>query len=78
MEKIIDGKKVNVEIMGGFEIEELKKSYALCSYDDEAVVIMEIEKNGNEIVIKSIPDDEKEMVVLFYQSLKKEMLGDDL
>ncbi len=75
MEKIINGKKV--EILGGFEIEELKKSYVLCSYDEEAIVIMEIEKNGDEINLVSIPDEEKEMVLLFYQSLKKQMLEDE-
>ena len=80
MEEIIDGKKTNVEIIGSFEVEELGKSYALCSYDDEdesdkaLVVILEMEGQGDAINLVSIPDEEKEMVMYFYQNFKKKYI----
>lgn len=74
MKKIINGKEVEVTILGGFEIEELGKRYIMCSYDDnkdsdkELVLIYEIEEDNN---LVSIPSDEKEMVLDFYNALKE-------
>ena len=62
MKKIINGKEVEVTILGGFEIEELGKRYIMCSYDDnkdsdkELVLIYEIDEDNN---LVSIPSDEK-------------------
>ncbi len=74
MKKIINGKEVEVTILGGFEIEELSKRYIMCSYDDnidsdkELVLIYEIDEDNN---LVSIPSDEKEMVLDFYNALKE-------
>ena len=74
MKKIINGKEVEVTILGGFEIEELGKRYIMCSYDDnkdsdkELVLIYEIDEDNN---LVSIPSDEKEMVLDFYNDLKE-------
>lgn len=74
MKKIINGKEVEVTILGGFEIEELGKRYIMCSYDDnkdsdkEMVLIYEIDEDNN---LVSIPSDEKEMVLDFYNALKE-------
>lgn len=74
MKKIINGKEVEVTILGGFEIEELGKRYIMCSYDDnidsdkELVLIYEIDEDNN---LVSIPSDEKEMVLDFYNALKE-------
>lgn len=74
MKKIINGKEVEVTILGGFEIEELGKRYIMCSYDDnkdsdkELVLIYEIDEDNN---LLSIPSDEKEMVLDFYNALKE-------
>ena len=49
MKKFVNGKKIDVDVIGGFEIEELGKKYVVCSYDDEPtsdeqlVMIFEIE-----------------------------------
>lgn len=74
MKKIINGKEVEVTILGGFEIEELGKRYIMCSYDDnkdsdkELVLIYEIDEDNN---LVSIPSDEKEMILDFYNALKE-------
>lgn len=74
MKKIINGKEVEVTILGGFEIEELGKRYIMCSYDDnkdsdkELVLIYEIDEDNS---LVSIPSDEKEMVLDFYNALKE-------
>ena len=74
MKKIINGKEVEVTILGGFEIEELGKRYIMCSYDDnkdsdkELVLIYEIDEDNN---LVSIPSDEKERVLDFYNALKE-------
>lgn len=74
MKKIINGKEVEVTILGGFEIEELGKRYIMCSYDDnidsdkELVLIYEIDEDNN---LVSIPSDEKEIVLDFYNALKE-------
>ena len=83
MERIINGKKLDVEIIGGFEIQDLEKSYVLCSYDDDEnseeafVVIMEVVNNEDGMNLVSIPDDEMDAVLAFYQSMKKALLEDE-
>lgn len=81
MKKIINGKETEVNVLGGFEIKELGKKYILCSYDDDPtskkalVMIYEVEENDNEQVLVSIKEDEEELVLKFYNTLKKELLG---
>jgi hypothetical protein len=76
MKCIYDNKEIEVEVIGGFKIDELDKEYILCTYDDDndsdevMVCIMEI--NDGELV--SIPENEKEIVFSFYQSVKESIL----
>lgn len=78
MEKIINGKKVMAQVLGGFQIEELGKKYIICSFDEEddnennLIMIYEVDENEN---IISIPDNEKELVLKFYNDFKKEIIG---
>lgn len=77
----LDGKEVMVDFLGGFRIDELEKEYALCSYDDGEdkdnvlVAILEIDYdyNGEEVLV-SIPDEEKEIVLNFYNAFKNSIL----
>ena len=70
-----------VDFLGGFRIDELEKEYALCSYDDGEdkdnvlVAILEIDHdyNGEEVLV-SIPDEEKEIVLNFYNAFKNSIL----
>lgn len=78
MEKIINGKKVMAQVLGGFQIEELGKKYIICSFDEEndnennLIMIYEVDENEN---IISIPDNEKELVLKFYNDFKNEIIG---
>ena len=73
MEKIINGKKVMAQVLGGFQIEKLGKKYIICSFDEEIdkknnlIMIYEVDENEN---IVSIPDNEKELVLKFYNNFK--------
>lgn len=78
-----NNKDVNVEIIGGFKIEDLNKEYVLCSFDDnkdsdkEAVVICEIERENDIVTLRDIPQEETDMVLLFYKTVKSDLLGSD-
>lgn len=82
MKTIIDGKEVNVEVIGGFRVEDLDKEYVLCTYDDDKesekvlMVILEVELDefGNRNLV-SIPDEEKEIVLNCYNAIKQDILG---
>ena len=77
MKCVINNKEIDVEVIGGFKIDELKKEYALCVYDDDKnsnnvmIAIMEIEDDN----LVSISEDEKEIVLSFYESFKESILG---
>jgi hypothetical protein len=77
MKCIYNNKEIEIEVIGGFKIEELNKEYVLCVYDDNKdsdkvmMSIMEI----NDGVLVSIPDEEKEIVLDFYQSFKESIIG---
>lgn len=81
MKTMINGKEVSVEVIGGFKVEELEKEYALCVYDDDKesdkvlMVILELESDeyGSQRLV-SIPDDEKEIVLQFYNTIKQDLL----
>lgn len=78
MKKIINGIEREVQILGGFEIDELGKKYIICTYDDdkksnnELVMIYEINANNN---IVSIPNNEKDLVLHFYKLFKESLIG---
>ena len=76
MKCIYDNKEIEVEVIGGFKIDELNKEYILCTYDDsndsDKVMMCIMEVNNGELV--SIADNEKEIVFNFYQSIKESIL----
>lgn len=80
MKKIINGKEIDVDVIGGFEIPDLDKKYILCSYDDDKssndalVMIYEIENIDGIENLVSIKDEEKELVLKFYESFKESLL----
>ena len=67
-----DGESITVEIILSFEIEELNKKYIAYTLNDNEededvdVLISEIEDNK----IKSVPEDEIEMVLEYYENAK--------
>lgn len=77
MKYMYNNKEIDVEVIGGFRIDELQKEYVLCVYDDnkesDNVMMSIMEKDGEDLV--SIPDEEKEIVLDFYQSFKESILG---
>lgn len=81
MKKFVNGKEIDVDVIGGFEIEELGKKYVVCSYDDEPtsdeqlVMIFEIENIDGVENLVSIKSEEKELVLKFYNSYKQALLG---
>ncbi len=83
MKKNVNGKEINVDIIGGFEVEELGKKYAVCSYDDDQtsdeqlVMIFEIENIDGTQNLISINSEEKELVLKFYNSYKQTLLRGD-
>lgn len=80
MKKIINGKEIDVDVIGGFEIPDLDKKYILCSYDDDKssedalVMIYEIENIDGIENLVSIKDEVKELVLKFYESFKESLL----
>ena len=66
MKKIINGKEIDVDVIGGFEIPDLDKKYILCSYDDDKssedalVMIYEIENIDGIENLVSIKDEENQ------------------
>lgn len=77
MKYIYNNKEIEVDVIGGFKIEELNKEYVLCVYDDDKkndkVMISIMEICDGELV--SIPNEEKEIVFSFYQSFKESIIG---
>ena len=80
MEYIYNGKNVVVKIIGGFKIDSIEKEYVICSFDDDlksdtiSMVILELEIIDNEKVLVDIPDEDTEMVMMFYNELKSQAL----
>lgn len=84
MKTIVAGKEVSVEVIGGFKIDELDKEYALCTYDDDKtsdrvlMIIMEVNIDEYGVIsLASIPDEEKELVLEFYNAIKNDILEGD-
>lgn len=77
MKYIYNSKEIEVDVIGGFKIEELNKEYVLCVYDDDKnndkVMMSIMEICDGELV--SIPNEEKEIVLGFYQSFKETIIG---
>jgi len=74
-----DGIDIDVDIIGGFKIET--NEYAVCSYVDSGnnykIVILQVVRNGDDIQVKNIPNDEMDLVLSKYKEIEKEMLEGD-
>jgi len=74
------GQEITIEIILSFIIEELNKEYVVYTINDDGIsndvniIISEIEYINNIPKIKSIPEEEKEMVILFYNNVKKSIV----
>ena len=70
---------ITIEILIGFKIEEIGKEYVAYTINDDnlsdtvTVLISEIDYDNDIPKIVPIKEDEKEMVLLFYNNLKKSM-----
>ena len=69
--------KIIIEILLGFKIEEIGKEYVAYTINDDTlsedveVFISEIDYNSSLPKIVPIKEDEKEIVLLFYNNIKK-------
>lgn len=74
------GQEITIEILLSFKIEELNKQYVVYTINDDnisedvSVIISEIYYENNIPKIKSINEDEKEMVILFYNDIKNSIV----
>jgi len=74
------GQEITIEILLNFKIEELNKEYVVYTINDDNVseevdmIISEIYYENNIPKIKSIDEDEKEMVILFYNDIKNSIV----
>jgi Protein of unknown function (DUF1292). len=70
------GNNIEIEILMGFKIEELDKEYIVYTVNDDestptvTILISQIIDDGDIPRIVSIPETEKELVVLLYNDLK--------
>ena len=76
MEYEYDGKKLKVNVIGGFQINE--KKYAVCSFKDgetnpKIVIVQVIEEEDKTIAI-DVPEEDKELVLKTYQTIKEELM----
>ena len=70
---------VNIQVILVFEIEELNKKYVVYTFDsnkdteDIDIIISEFDQEKNEIA--SIDENEKEIVMEYYNSVKDNLLN---
>ena len=70
-----EGKEIEVDIIGRFEIN--KKQYTVCSYDDDEnqkIIIVETVNDEKGLHIKEIPDEEIETVTNYFNMIKEKLL----
>ena len=79
-----EGKEITVKSLGTFKIEELGKEYVMYSLNDDkpetelgAILLGELiqDEDGNYQVV-GILDEEKEMVVAFYNEIATQVGGE--
>ena len=71
-----NNKIVDVEIIGGFKVNQ--KEYAVCSYEDSddvyKIIIVEVVRDGGSITTKNIPNDEIDLVLETYRKIENKIL----
>ncbi len=77
-----NGQEIKIDIIMQFRIEELNKEYVLYTINDDGVSedafinISEIEKDATgSYQLKLIPENEKNMVLTFYDSIRDSING---
>ena len=83
MKVLFKNEEIEAKVLGGFKIEQLNKEYAICSFDadknsDKAyIIITEIDRSNDIPTLISIPKEEEQLVVTFYNEFKKNILKED-
>jgi uncharacterized protein YrzB (UPF0473 family) len=71
------GKEIKIEIVLSFKIDEINKNYVAYTINDDGksetvdIFISEIVYDNDVPRLVSIPDNEKNMALLFYNNIKK-------
>lgn len=77
------GQNINISVIGSFRIPDFDKEFMMYSMVDEnednglgAVLLGEVIRGANGIEVVGIRDDEKEMVVAYYNEISEQMGGE--
>ena len=72
---------VKINVIGQFAIEELNREYILYTLNDDGnsddviVLVAQVESKDGKMKLLSIPEDEKNMVALFFDNIKDSANG---
>ena len=76
---------IEISVLGGFGIEELKKEfimYSIINKDDNSdqglVLIGEVVRDGDNVQILGIKEEEKELVSEFYNEIENQLGKEEL
>lgn len=75
------GELVKVEVIGQFKIEEFNREYIIYTLNDDGisddviVLVAQIEMVDGKMKLLSIPDEERKMVMLFFDNIKDTACG---
>ena len=79
-----DGEEISVSFMGFFKIPDLGKEYAMYSLVDDnpehemgSVILGEVIRDGENITILGIEDDEEDLVVAYYNEISSQIGGEE-
>ena len=77
------GQNINISVIGTFRIPDLEKEIMMYSMVDEnkdnslgAVLLGEVIRDGDKMEVVGVRDDEKEMVVAYYNEISEQMGGE--
>ena len=77
------GENINISVLGTFQIPDLNKEYMMYSMVDEndsnslgAVLIGELLNNEDKLQVVGIPEEDKEMIVAYYNEISQQMGGE--
>ena len=77
------GQNINISVIGTFRIPDLEKEIMMYSMVDEnkdnslgAVLLGEVIRDGLKTEVVGVRDDEKDMVVAYYNEISEQMGGE--
>lgn len=77
------GQNINISVIGSFRIPDLEKEFMMYSMVDEnednslgAVLLGEVIRDGLKTEVVGVRDDEKDMVVAYYNEISEQMGGE--